>query len=144
MSFTFSMGDRTMRYLMLAGAFVLLAGCGSGVMVSKVTTQESLSRTVDESNVRDYLPLVIGMTWSFGDRGLPVRIGNPVRTTAGSAYSVEGLFHQERMVRKRMTTRLWNWRETGGDFWSISMLRRRHPRSSSRRKRAPGFCLAPR
>ncbi len=42
-----------MRYLMLAGAFVVLAGCGSVVMVSMVTTQESLSRTVDESNVRD-------------------------------------------------------------------------------------------
>tara|TARA_B100001123_G_scaffold361159_2_gene417571 strand:- start:11560 stop:11925 length:366 start_codon:yes stop_codon:yes gene_type:complete len=110
------MGDRTMRYLMLAGAFVVLAGCGSGVMVSMVTTQESLSRTVDESNARDYLPLEIGMTWSFGDRGLPVQIGNPIQTTAGSAYSVEGFFHQERMVRKTDDNKVM---ELAGDRWRL-------------------------
>ena len=105
-----------MRYLMLAGAFVVLAGCGSGVMVSMVTTQESLSRTVDESNVRDYLPLEIGMTWSFGARGLPVQIGNPNQTPAGSAYSVEGFFHQERMVRKTDDNKVM---ELAGDRWRL-------------------------
>jgi hypothetical protein len=87
-----------MRHFVLVGLPAMLVGCGNGVMDSQVSTNESFSKTTDQTTVRDYFPMVTGMTWSFGDQASPVSIGRSLRTDAGQAYILEGLF-QERVIR---------------------------------------------
>jgi hypothetical protein len=105
-----------MRHFILVGVLAILTGCGKGVMDSQVATQEAFRAAGDEGLVRDYFPLVTGMTWSFGDRATTVRVKDPIRTTFGSAHPIEGLFHQDRIVRRTADNKIL---ELVGDRWRL-------------------------
>ena len=105
-----------MRHFIIAGVLAILAGCGNSVMDSRTATQDAFSRSTDEGLVRDFFPLATGTTWSFGDKATTIRVKDPIRTTFGSAHPIEGLFHQDRIVRRTADNKIL---ELAGNTWRL-------------------------